>query len=100
MLHLNTIDPRLFQVLSDLSQLPELSNFSLVGETALSLQIGHRKSDDLDFFTDRSFDMQEVKGAIVKYNREVEFLEERRHGFSFTLPLPGKKDDSRKLEYL
>ena len=35
-----------------------MSGFSLVGGTALSLQVGHRKSDDLDFFTDRSFDLR------------------------------------------
>jgi hypothetical protein len=98
MLYLNSIDLPLFQVLSDLSRLPELSNFSLVGGTALSLQIGHRKSDDLDFFTDRSFDLQEVKNAIFRYNREVVFLNETRQGFSFSLPLPGEKEDSRKLD--
>jgi predicted nucleotidyltransferase component of viral defense system len=98
MLHLNTIDPPLFQVLTDLSQLPELLNFSLVGGTSLSLQIGHRKSDDLDFFTDRSFDILEVKNAILKYNAEVLFLNETRQGFSFTLPLPGLPDETRKLD--
>ena len=98
MLYLNSIDPPLFQVLSDLSRLPELSNFSLVGGTALSLQIGHRKSDDLDFFTDRSFVIQEVKNAILRYNPEVVFLSETKQGFSFSLPIPGKKEDRRKLD--
>jgi len=97
MLHLNTIDPPLFQVLSDLSRLPELSNFSLVGGTALSLQIGHRKSDDLDFFTDRSFEIQNVKDAVLRYNQKVIFLNETKQGFSFSLPLAGK-DDTRKLD--
>lgn len=98
MLYLNTIDPPLFKVLSDLSLLPELSNFSLVGGTALSLQLGHRKSDDLDFFTDRSFDIREVKDAILQYNPKVVFLNETRQGISFTLPLPGETDDVRKLD--
>jgi predicted nucleotidyltransferase component of viral defense system len=98
MLHLNTVDHPLFQVLSDLSRLPELSNFSLVGGTALSLQIGHRKSDDLDFFTDRSFDLQEVKNAILRYNPKVVFLIETGQGFSFSLPLAGIEKDSRKLD--
>lgn len=98
MLYLNSIDPPLFQVLSDLSRLPELSKFSLVDGTALSLQTGHRKSDDLDFFTDRSFDIQEVKNAILLYNPEVVFLNETRQGFSFSLPLPGEKEDIRKLD--
>lgn len=98
MVHLNTIDPPLYKVLTDLSQLPELANFSLVGGTSLSLQLGHRKSDDLDFFTDRSFDILEVKNAILQYNPEVIFLNETRQGFSFSLPLPGQPDDTRKLD--
>lgn len=98
MLNLNTIDPPLYQVLLDLSRLPQLSNFALVGGTALSLQLGHRKSDDLDFFTDRTFDIQEVKSAILEYNPQVEFLTETPHGLSFTLPLPGDEEDVRKLD--
>ena len=31
--------------------LPELADFHLVGGTALSLQLGHRNSIDLDLFT-------------------------------------------------
>lgn len=98
MLHLNTIDLPLFQVLTDFSKIPELIPFSLVGGTSLSLQLGHRKSDDLDFFTDRSFDILEVKTAILKYNPHVVFLNETRNGMSFTLPLPGRPDDFRKLD--
>lgn len=98
MLYLNTIDPPLYQVLLDLSKLPELADFSLVGGTALALQTGHRKSDDLDFFTDRSFDVTGVKNAILRYNPKVEFLNETRLGLSFTLPLPGMAEDVRKLD--
>lgn len=98
MLNLNTIDPPLFQVLFDLSRLPQLANFSLVGGTALSLQMGHRKSDDLDFFTDRSFDVMEIKNAILEYNPKVQFLTETPLGLSFTLPLPGDDEDVRKLD--
>jgi hypothetical protein len=64
MLHLNTIDPPLYKVLLDFCHFPAMSGFSLVGGTALSLQVGHRKSDDLDFFTDRSFDLRELKHEI------------------------------------
>lgn len=98
MLHLNTIDPALYKVLQDLCGLSELSNFVLVGGSSLSLQIGHRKSDDLDFFTDRSFDIVEVKNAVLSYNPEVIFLDEKRYGFSCSLPLPGNPADTRKLD--
>ena len=98
MLHLNTIDPPLFRVLEDICKLPELYNFSLVGGTSLSLQIGHRKSDDLDFFTDRSFDVREIKDAISRYNSNVTFLNETKQGISFSLPLSENGDDVRKLD--
>jgi hypothetical protein len=98
MLHLNTIDPSLFKVLVDLCTLPELANFSLVGGTSLSLQIGHRKSDDLDFFTDRSFDIREIKEVVLTYNASVVFLNETRQGFSFSLPLSADGSDMRKLD--
>ena len=98
MVHLNTIDPPLYKVLIDFCQFPELSNFSLVDGTALSLQIGHRKSEDLDFFTDRSFDILELKDAILKYNPKVVFLNETRQGISFSLPLPDISIDTRKLD--
>lgn len=98
MVHLNTIDPPLHKVLLDFCRFPEMSIFSLVGGSALSLQLGHRKSDDLDFFTDRSFDIFELKNEIVAYNSKVVFLNETRQGISFSLPLPDNSGDTRKLD--
>mgnify|MGYP003607490146 CR=1 FL=1 len=37
-------------------EIPELSDFFLVGDTALSLKYGHRKSIDLDLFSTIRFD--------------------------------------------
>ncbi|MBW2063950.1 MAG: nucleotidyl transferase AbiEii/AbiGii toxin family protein [Deltaproteobacteria bacterium] len=34
---------------------PKLTRFYLAGGTGLALQLGHRKSEDLDFFTDKRF---------------------------------------------
>lgn len=50
MLHLATVEPRTLELLKNLMAEPELAAFNLVGGTALSLQIGHRKSVDLDLF--------------------------------------------------
>ena len=50
MLHHPTIDPHTLELLRKLQELPVLSNTRLVGGTALALQIGHRKSVDLDIF--------------------------------------------------
>jgi hypothetical protein len=40
--------------------LPALKKFSLVGGTALSLLFGHRKSIDLDLFSKKDFENQEI----------------------------------------
>ena len=50
MLHLSTVESTTLELLKKLQQLPVLCNTRLVGGTALALQLGHRKSVDLDFF--------------------------------------------------
>jgi|GEM_PF-2376637 len=42
-----------------------LNRFYLSGGTALSLQIGHRKSEDLDFFSQKSFDPQLLQQELL-----------------------------------
>lgn len=60
MLHLNTIDETTFSLLQSLSAKEYLSNFALAGGTALALQIGHRKSIDVDLFSFKNADMNEI----------------------------------------
>ncbi len=50
MLHLETIDSKALELLRSLQSIQELSELRLVGGTALALQLGHRKSIDLDLF--------------------------------------------------
>jgi len=50
MLHLETVHPDTLGLLKRLQALPVLSETRLVGGTALALQLGHRRSIDLDFF--------------------------------------------------
>lgn len=60
----NTVSPFLKEILLDLMQEELFSPFRLVGGTALSLQIGHRMSVDIDLFTDaeyRSVDFEGIK---------------------------------------
>ena len=56
MLYRQTVDNITLAVLKGLMVSKPLDNFVLVGGTALALQIGHRKSIDLDFFTLYAFD--------------------------------------------
>lgn len=50
MLHLETIEPNTLELLRKLQSLPLFKHSRLVGDTALALQLGHRKSVDLDLF--------------------------------------------------
>ncbi len=44
-----------------------LSSFYLSGGTALSLQLGHRESEDLDFFSEQSFDPEVIERQLHPY---------------------------------
>ncbi len=50
MLYLETIEPETLDLLRQIESNEIFSEMRLVGGTALALQIGHRKSIDLDFF--------------------------------------------------
>lgn len=52
-----------------------LNDFSLVGGTALALQIGHRDSIDLDFFCKKQYDALELQTELdKKYNFRQNYL--------------------------
>ena len=50
MLYLETVEPATLELLRKLQESSLLKDCRLVGGTSLALQIGHRKSVDLDFF--------------------------------------------------
>ena len=50
MLHLEAIEPKTLELLRKLQSLSIFEHSRLVGGTALALQLGHRKSIDLDMF--------------------------------------------------
>lgn len=56
-LYWNTVSPALRAVLDDFSQSQIASEFYLAGGTALALQLGHRVSVDLDFFSPTQSDI-------------------------------------------
>jgi predicted nucleotidyltransferase component of viral defense system len=65
MLYLETVEPHTFSILREVQSIPELSDFSLVGGTALSLHYGHRISEDLDLFSNVQFETDEVIHALI-----------------------------------
>ena len=68
MLHKNPelIFPKTFSLTQQLQALPELKEFHLVGGTALTLQIGHRNSIDIDLFTQNDFDIARLKTVLAE----------------------------------
>jgi len=64
MLREETVEPATLELLKKLVKLPELKQFRLVGGTALSLLFGHRKSIDLDLFTDSPLEKQVLVPAL------------------------------------
>lgn len=55
-LHYETITPLLKNILNDIMENPVFDPFYLVGGTSLSLRLGHRKSVDIDLFTNAPYD--------------------------------------------
>lgn len=60
MLQKTTVEGTTFELLKELMRDEKLKGFYLVGGTALALQIGHRKSVDIDLFTQESFNSSEL----------------------------------------
>jgi Nucleotidyl transferase AbiEii toxin, Type IV TA system len=54
--HWETVKPLLKETLTLLVKHDLFKPFRLVGGTSLSLQLGHRMSDDIDLFTDAAYD--------------------------------------------
>lgn len=66
MLRTETVTPATLELLKGLMKDEQLDEFYLAGGTALSLQIGHRISIDLDFFALESFDGNTLSAHLEK----------------------------------
>ncbi|MDM1328544.1 nucleotidyl transferase AbiEii/AbiGii toxin family protein [Myroides odoratimimus] len=72
MLHKDTVINELWDLLQKLMQDEKLQDFILVGGTALSLQIGHRISIDIDLFSTKDFDYKSISQHLKqKLNANV-----------------------------
>ncbi len=71
-----TLYPQTRQILNKLKKIPIVNTFYLAGGTALALQIGHRKSADLDFFIqkfpDRDILIQRLDPFSPKITQEAQ----------------------------
>jgi predicted nucleotidyltransferase component of viral defense system len=77
----NTVSEPLREILLELSSNHSFEKFTLVGGTALSLQIGHRQSEDIDLFTD------EIYGS-VDMNSLAEILENKYPFYRANIGIP------------
>ncbi|MEA1877629.1 MAG: nucleotidyl transferase AbiEii/AbiGii toxin family protein [Bacteroidota bacterium] len=69
MLHLSTIDTTTLELLKSLMLIEEFSNLRLVGGTALALQIGHRRSIDLDLLGEVNFETLDKTAAFRNFDK-------------------------------
>jgi hypothetical protein len=76
--HRETITHNVERTLRDLQQVPLATRFYLAGGTGLALQLGHRRSVDLDFFLGEDFEVE----TIVQKIQQLE-------GFSLVSKTPG-----------
>jgi len=60
MLYKETVSNEMWELLQKLMKDEKLKDYILVGGTALSLKIGHRKSVDIDLFATKDFDSKEM----------------------------------------
>lgn len=75
MLHKETIDASTLELLKQLMADKQLKDFVLVGGTALSLQMGHRISVDLDLFVNQDFETEELREYMERtYRLETDYL--------------------------
>lgn len=85
MLYYHTVNDLLKNILLKLMQSDVFNNFRLVGGTALSLQIGHRESIDIDLFSDSEYgtlDFNSIENYLKANFEYVDFLN--------TIPAMGK----------
>jgi predicted nucleotidyltransferase component of viral defense system len=79
-IYTETVSETLWTILHQLMKIDLLSPFRLVGGTALSLQLGHRMSVDIDFFTDFDYGSIDFFAIDKKLQDEFPFVEMQSFG--------------------
>lgn len=100
-LYYNTVSPLLHSVLKTLMLTKEFEAFRLVGGTALSLYKGHRKSIDIDLFTDAeygSIDFTAITNFLQNTYSYVDTSKDDIIGFGKSYFIGNDKDDCIKLD--
>jgi hypothetical protein len=80
-IHYDILSQEQKDILPDIQDINK--NFLLVGETAIALHLGHRKSIDFDFFSDQEFDMDSLKNQLRKNLSFDKILIDKANEFTF-----------------
>lgn len=96
MLYTKTVEPFTLELLKDLMSKDYLNQFFLVGGTALSLQLGHRVSVDLDLFTDKDYSTDELISLLL---REYSVTPILQHPQTLICEINGVKVDFIRFRY-
>ncbi|MBE6332791.1 MAG: nucleotidyl transferase AbiEii/AbiGii toxin family protein [Bacteroidales bacterium] len=90
-LHYETVSPALLKILHQLMEFEVLRNFRLVGGTSLALQRGHRRSIDIDLFTDMEYgkmplaDIRQQLETVFPIHRDLGSMTTTAFGYSLRL---------------
>lgn len=79
-MHWNTVSPQLREILEAAMTENTFSSFRLVGGTALSLQMGHRESIDIDFFTDAEYGTVDFDAIDKYFKSKYNYVDTNSHG--------------------
>lgn len=101
MLYYHTVNDLLKKSLFQLMNAQEFEKFRLVGGTALSLQIGHRESIDIDLFSDVDYgeiDFLDIERYLKSNFQYVDFLSDMIPGIGKSYFIGNNKDNLIKLD--
>ena len=102
-LHYETVSPFLKETLQKLINSPIFKDFTLIGGTCLSLQLGHRRSIDIDLFTDIDYgtmntkEMKEFIQRSFPYSENTDSLD--RSALGYTLYMGNSSIDKIKVDF-
>lgn len=97
MLYFEAVEPDTLELLRKFMDRPYLSTFYLVGGTALSLQFGHRKSIDLDLFSETDFDGDNLLESLEQDFQQIEVLTKMKG--ALLIRVQGIKVDFLRFNY-
>lgn len=72
MLHYETSEPRLLELLIKLQASEEFNQLRLVGGTSLALQYGHRKSVDINLFGLLDIGMEDIAKRMAGFGNSMQ----------------------------